>query len=58
MNLSPEIQSQLNELTTTNIKEIETQFIERDKLTLSIIIDKSLINIPFLKLLTDYIILF
>ena len=47
MNLSPEIQNQLNELTTINKKiEIESQLIERDQLIISIIIDKSLINIP------------
>ena len=48
MNLSPEIQNQLNELSSINKKiEIESHLIERDQLILSIIIDKTLINLPF-----------
>ena len=47
MNISPELQNQLNELMTINKKiQIDSQLIERNQLILSITIDKSLINLP------------
>ena len=46
MNISPELQNQLNELMTINKKiQIDSQLIERNQLILSITIDKSLINL-------------
>ena len=47
MNISPELQNQLNELMTINKKiQIDSQLTERNQLILSITIDKSLINLP------------